>query len=163
MLYPPWLNVHSMIMEPVSQCFSPGSPTPPWFPLIQIKSINWGTSFLPWCFNDTNHGSAMNNQRMITTKYNSWDNQLVTLQKEEGDYLQRLGDHFQPNRGTNCNVHEFSWLTICKTYVNVQSLAQWILWGKCQNFDNGQNIYQYFSNFILDRFGNLTNVPTCNS
>ena len=30
--------------------------------------------------------------------------------KEEGDHPQRLSDHchFQPNHGTNCNVHEFS-------------------------------------------------------
>ena len=36
-------------------------------------------------------------------------------------------------------------------------------WVQNQNFDNGQSICQYFSNFILGMFGNFVNVPTCSS
>ena len=49
----------------------------------------------------------MNNQGTITSQYDSRDDQLFTLQKEEGDHLQRLGDHFQLNHGNNRNVPEF--------------------------------------------------------
>ena len=38
-----------------------------------------------------------------------------------------------------------------------------MLRGKCQDFDNGQNIYQHFSNFILDRFGKMYQPVTANS
>ena len=117
----PRLNVHSMFMDPVSRCYSTECPTLLWFHLIQIKyqvssigSINWRTSLTmtfqwhqPWLCNKP---SKNNYPQMWLTRW-----PFIHTTKKKKDHLQRLSDHFQLNHGTNCNVHEFSWLTICKT------------------------------------------------
>ena len=42
---------------------------------------------------------------MIITKCDQQGDQLFILQKEEGDHLQWLGDHFEPNFGNDRNVY----------------------------------------------------------